>query len=68
MNDELCVQMGVHELGLRKAILKGIDLQRPEAAKLTQKEKVSDSSALPLLFLTRVVILSSSAGAREVSS
>ena len=67
MNDELCVQMGVHELGLRKAILKGIDLQRPEAAKLTQKEKVSDS-ALLRLFLTRVVILSSSAGAREVSS
>ncbi|KAL8569587.1 hypothetical protein ACOMHN_044725 [Nucella lapillus] len=39
--------MGVHELGLRKAILTNIDLQRGEAFKLTQKEKVI--SLLPQL-------------------
>ena len=42
--------MGVHELGLRKAILKGIDIKRPEADKLTQKEKVSDAALPPFFF------------------
>ncbi|KAK7095159.1 E3 ubiquitin-protein ligase LRSAM1-like [Littorina saxatilis] len=40
-------QMGVHELGLRKAIMRGIDAQRGETSKLTQKEK--EISLLPQL-------------------
>ncbi|XP_076454610.1 E3 ubiquitin-protein ligase LRSAM1-like isoform X2 [Babylonia areolata] len=47
LDDSDLKQMGVHELGLRKAILNGIELQRGESSKLTQKEK--EISLLPQL-------------------